>query len=350
MLAKIQDIQQFETAVQWMQAGQSALQVGMVLTLILLGLSVASVILKDERLTHAARRGQYAMLALTAFCSGLLYLGIFDGYYFVNYVSHVTENNELLQFKISALWASQSGSLLFWCLILTSFSSAFAFSQRHNRTDRRLPYTLAVLAVVQFFFFFILVSPTSAEAAQRSSPFSLSYYWMSAPEAASTTMQAALQGGTLKAPAEGWAIVRAFIEAGHGDWTLGHAYTVITTDAASLPKPVQMALLDGGEATALALLGEETRGDGGRRRTRAGLLRRRQRPRPEPAAGQLLDRDSPAHAVLRICRLYDSVRLRRRLAAERRSQRRLVEADSPVDDGRMGFSHGRHRTGWFVGV
>ncbi|MEZ5992674.1 MAG: cytochrome c biogenesis protein CcsA [Planctomycetota bacterium] len=245
MLAKIQDIQQFETAVQWMQAGQSALQVGMVLTLILLGLSVASVILKDERLTHAARRGQYAMLALTAFCSGLLYLGIFDGYYFVNYVSHVTENNELLQFKISALWASQSGSLLFWCLILTSFSSAFAFSQRHNRTDRRLPYTLAVLAVVQFFFFFILVSPTSAEAAQRSSPFSLSYYWMSAPEAASTTMQAALQGGTLKAPAEGWAIVRAFIEAGHGDWTLGHAYTVITTDAASLPKPVQMALLDG---------------------------------------------------------------------------------------------------------
>lgn len=244
MLAKIQDIQQFETAVAWMQTGQSALQIGMILTLLLLGLSVASVVLKDERLTHAARRGQYALLGVTAFCCALLYLGIFKGYYFVNYIGNVTENNELLQFKISALWASQSGSLLFWCLILTSFSAAFAFSQRHNRTDRRLPYTLAVLAVIQFFFFFILVSPTSAEAAQRSSPFSLSWYWMSAPEVASTTMQAALQGGAIKAPADGWAIVRAFVESGHGDWTLGQAYTAITTDPASLPKPVQAALLD----------------------------------------------------------------------------------------------------------
>ena len=245
MLGKIEDIQQFETAVAWMKTGQSTLQIGLVLTLLLLGVSVASIVLKDERLTHVARRGQYALLGVTGFAAGLLYLGIFQGYYFVDYISHVTENNEVLQFKISALWASQAGSLLFWCLILTLFSGAFAFSQRHNRTDRRLPYILAVLAVIQFFFFFIMVSPTNAEAAQRSSPFSLSFHWMiSSSEYAGTTMQAALQGGVIKAPGDGWAIVRAYVNSGHGDVTLGQAYTMITSDPGRLPGPVQDALIE----------------------------------------------------------------------------------------------------------
>lgn len=176
MLAKIENIQQLESAIAWMRTGQVALQLGLALTLVLLALCVASIFLKDERMAHAARRGQYAMFLLTAFCCGLLYLGLFDGYYFVSYIGRVTENNETTGFKIAALWASQQGSLLFWCFILTLFGGAFALSQRHNRTDRRLPYVLAVLAVVQFFFFYIMVNPLDAAAAQRSSPFSLSYF------------------------------------------------------------------------------------------------------------------------------------------------------------------------------
>ena len=246
MLARIETIEQLQSAVEWMKAGQSALQVGLMFTLILLGLNVLSIVLKDERLTHAARRGQYAMFGLTAFCAGLLYLGIFDGYYFVSYIGHVTENNETVPFKISALWASQQGSLLFWCLILTSFCGAFAFSQRHNRTDRRLPYILAVLAVIQFFFFYIMVNPFDLEAANRSSPFSLSWFWMLDPTAAKMAMQAAVDPANgFKAPSDGWNLIRAFVGADAGDWTMARAHAAITTDAASLPQGVQAALLDG---------------------------------------------------------------------------------------------------------
>ncbi|MCA8915598.1 MAG: heme lyase CcmF/NrfE family subunit [Planctomycetes bacterium] len=246
MLARIETIEQFQSAVEWMKAGQSALQVGLVFTLVLLGLSALSVIVKDERLAHAARRGQYALWILTAFCAGLLYLGIFKGYYFVSYIEHVTENNEVVPFKISALWASQQGSLLFWCLILTSFCGAFAFSQRHNRTDRRLPYILAVLAIIQFFFFYILVNPFDVSAANRSSPFSLSWFWMIAdPTVAKTTMAAATDPANgFKAPGDAWDLIHAFVTAGSGDWTMARAHAAITTSAADLPAGVQAALLD----------------------------------------------------------------------------------------------------------
>ncbi|MCB9932211.1 MAG: heme lyase CcmF/NrfE family subunit [Planctomycetes bacterium] len=245
MLAKIETIQQFESAVQWMKSGQTALQVGLLLTLLLLGLSVLSIFFKDERLAHAARRGQYALLALTAFCCTLLYVGIFEGWYFVGYIQAVTENNEVVPFKISALWASQQGSLLFWCLILTGFGGAFAFSQRHNRTDRRLPYIMAVLAVIQFFFFFILVSPFDPEAAQRSSPFALSFFWLSDPDFSSVTLHAAAAGQSgVKATQDGWALVNALVEAGKGDWTLARTYFEVTNRATQLPAGAQTVLLD----------------------------------------------------------------------------------------------------------
>jgi len=258
MLARIESIEQLHTAIQWMQAGQATLQAGMLLAVLLLGLSVAAVWRKDERLAHAARRGQYALFALTAFCCGLLYLGIFEGYYFVNYIQHVTENNEVTTFKITALWASQQGSLLFWCLIMTGFGAAFAFSQRHNRTDRRLPYTLAVLAVIQLFFFMIMVSPFDAEAAQRSSPFSLEYHWLIAmvadPDApkgspaniyvGAKTVAACLTDGAFRTSTDGWALLRAANDAGLGKETLASLHATILSDPASLPQPVQAQLID----------------------------------------------------------------------------------------------------------
>lgn len=243
MLAQIQDIHGFENALRLMQAGQASLWIGMFLTLIAIGLAGVSVYLKDERLAHAARRAQYALFLVTAFSATLLYVAIFEGYYFVNYVESVTENAEELGFKISALWASQQGSLLFWCLILTGFGGVFAFSQRHNRTDRRLPWTLLVLGITQFFFFFIMVSPTDAEAAQRSSPFSMSFFWLTDPDVAKSTILHATTDPGFRAPREMWDILRAYANAGMTDVTLHEVHTQIINEPTAMPKGAQDALI-----------------------------------------------------------------------------------------------------------
>ncbi|MCC6466454.1 MAG: hypothetical protein IT463_14030 [Planctomycetes bacterium] len=102
MLAAIHSIEELAGAISLMRAGQSALSLGLVFSIAMVLLAGVAAALRDERLAHAARRGQYALFLLTAFCSALLYVAIFDGYYFVSYVQHVTENNEVLSFKISA--------------------------------------------------------------------------------------------------------------------------------------------------------------------------------------------------------------------------------------------------------
>lgn len=254
MLARIETIEQFETALALMRTGNSALYLGLFMTLALGALAGIAAWRKDERLAHAARRGQYALFALTAFCCALLYVGIFEGYYFVNYIERVTENNEEFTFKLAALWASQQGSLLFWCFILTGFGAAFAFTQRHNRTDRRLPFTLIALAIVQFFFFFIITSPTDAEAAQRSSPFSVMYDWMvmtmtnkeagTSVNHSAKTIFALLSDTASRAPQHGWELLRAMHESGHSDMTLKQLHEMVIHNPDKLPPNAQAVLLE----------------------------------------------------------------------------------------------------------
>lgn len=249
MLAKLQTIHEFSTAIDLMRLGTSALSLGFFLTFILAVLAGISMWRKDERLAHAARRGQYAMLLVTAFCCALLYVGIFNGYYFVGYIRHVTENNETFGFKVAALWASQQGSLLFWCFILTLFSAFFAFTQRHNRTDRRMPAILLVLSVVQFFFFFIMVSPFDAEAAQRSSPFAIEYQWLLDPKFAAMTcgdfVGKLQQGATFSGiPISAGDWVEQLMAADVSKLTLGNLHTLLMSDPAKLPPAMQAALLE----------------------------------------------------------------------------------------------------------
>jgi c-type cytochrome biogenesis protein CcmF len=246
MLGQIQSIEQFSSALSVMRTGNVALHVGLLMTMALIAVAGIAIWRKDERMAHAARLGQYAIFLLTAVCCALLYVGIFDGYYFVNYIRSVTENNEEVTFKIAALWASQAGSLLFWCFILTLFGAVYAFTQRHNRTDRRMPYTLIVLAVIQFFFFFIMASPwpAEAEAAQRSSPFSNWYFWLGTNEVAGMSVTAALHDTTLRAPTHIWEILRAVFSAGDSGMTLGKVQELILHSPEKLPPEVQAVLLE----------------------------------------------------------------------------------------------------------
>ncbi|MDC1142761.1 cytochrome c biogenesis protein CcsA [Planctomycetota bacterium] len=266
MLATIQSVDELETAISLMIAGRDLITLGLFAALLVCGLGIVAAIRQDERLAHAARRGQYALFFLTSLCVGLMYLGIFDGYYFVKYVARVTENAETLPFKFSALWASQQGSLLFWCFIMTGFGAVFAFSQRHNRTDRRMPYTLAVLALVEFFFFYIMASPFTADAANMTNPFAMDWWWMigsvkdDAGEIISwngaQTLGDVLSTGKMSATTAGWDMLVSFLGTSpsqesiaafqNTEWagvTVRELHTIVETDFARLPQGVKESML-----------------------------------------------------------------------------------------------------------
>ena len=76
----------------------------------------------------------------------------FEYWYVANY-----SNRELpLFYKVSGLWAGQRGSLVFWALLLSFFSSAAVFT---NRTKNRefMPYVVGVLLTISSFFLVVLL-------------------------------------------------------------------------------------------------------------------------------------------------------------------------------------------------
>jgi len=75
----------------------------------------------------------------------------------VSYVAEVGSRSTPLYFKIASLWASLSGSILFWAGILGVYAGGFVWL--HGRSHREyMPYALGTLLVVSVFFTFLVAS------------------------------------------------------------------------------------------------------------------------------------------------------------------------------------------------
>src|SRR5918998_1592052 len=59
-------------------------------------------------------------------------------------------------YKVTAMWATQDGSLLLWALLLSVFSSAVLFLTRRSLRDIA-PYATAVLGAIAGFFLLLMV-------------------------------------------------------------------------------------------------------------------------------------------------------------------------------------------------
>lgn len=107
-------------------------------------------------LVLSAERAVYAVFILIAITSGGIVASFvgdrFDLWYVANY-----SNRELATFfKVSGLWAGQRGSLVFWVLLLTLFSSICVFQNR-NKNREFMPYVAGVLLSITSFFLIVLL-------------------------------------------------------------------------------------------------------------------------------------------------------------------------------------------------
>lgn len=107
-------------------------------------------------LVLSAERGIYAvcfLLVLAALGVGASFLGDKFEYWYV----YAYSNRELeLFYKVTGLWAGQRGSLLFWALILSFFSSICVFQNR-DKNREFMPYVAGVLQGVLLFFIVVLL-------------------------------------------------------------------------------------------------------------------------------------------------------------------------------------------------
>jgi cytochrome c-type biogenesis protein CcmF len=102
--------------------------------------------------------GERALFASTGFvvvASIGLWTALFAHDFSIKFVASYTSANLPKVYTFTAFWAGQSGSLLFWALILALYSAAAVFFGRRRNRDM-MPYVTGTLSVISLFFLLTL--------------------------------------------------------------------------------------------------------------------------------------------------------------------------------------------------
>lgn len=115
----------------------------------------------DDRLVQSGRAAAFMTLPLVLIgCLGLWYALITHDFG-VQYVASVSSIATPFFFRVTALWGSQNGSILFWCLIMAGFVAA-AMAKEWKADKSLLPYVTMTMALVLAFFLFVQLTMTNA--------------------------------------------------------------------------------------------------------------------------------------------------------------------------------------------
>jgi len=107
-------------------------------------------------LRASAYRAVWAAFALLVAASLALIVLLVTHDFRVEYVAAYTSLDLPLVYVLTAFWGGQSGSLLFWTLLLGLFSVVVLLQNRKRREDF-LPYVALVILLVQHFFLSVML-------------------------------------------------------------------------------------------------------------------------------------------------------------------------------------------------
>ncbi|OGC07674.1 hypothetical protein A2V82_13200 [candidate division KSB1 bacterium RBG_16_48_16] len=102
--------------------------------------------------TERGSRALFLLASLSIFAMEYLLVG---RDFSIKYVASYTSTTLPLFYTISALWAGQSGSLLFWAWLI-SFFTIIVLRQNRTKNRSQMPYAIGVLSFVAVFFFLLL--------------------------------------------------------------------------------------------------------------------------------------------------------------------------------------------------
>jgi len=136
--------------------------------------------------TVSARNAVYIVFGALSVAIGALLIALITENYQIAYIWTVSNPNMPMFYRMTALWGSQAGSLLFWCWLMSAFSAlSVALNWRTN--NRLMPHVILFQLTLTAFFTLLLVA--------IENPFAR--YWVAGEE----VLQAALQPAGAVAPA-----------------------------------------------------------------------------------------------------------------------------------------------------
>ncbi len=107
--------------------------------------------LGHRRLVESAERSVLVVCALVTLAVVSIWYSLLTNNFGLQYVVHTSNRTMPWFYKFGALWGGQEGSLLFWCWLLTLYSSAAVLIHR-NRNRNLMPYVVSFISMVTGFF------------------------------------------------------------------------------------------------------------------------------------------------------------------------------------------------------
>ncbi|HWQ01186.1 MAG TPA: heme lyase CcmF/NrfE family subunit [Gaiellaceae bacterium] len=138
-------------------------ELGRAALVICFGLAVYSVVAgfwgahtRSRRLSRSAQNALVAAFVCTLVASAVLFIALARSDFSFTYVAQHTSRELPTPYKLASFWGGQEGSLLFWLLVLTGYSTAAVLLDR--KAGRELVvWVVPVLGVVAAFFTMLVV-------------------------------------------------------------------------------------------------------------------------------------------------------------------------------------------------
>jgi cytochrome c-type biogenesis protein CcmF len=136
--------------------GSACLFVALLTALYAAGASLYGVRSGRGEFVVSGRRAVYCLAGLLVAAVAILQSAFLRSDFSYALVAEASSTDTPTFYKVTAMWATQDGSLLLWAVLLSVFSSAVLFLTRRSLREIA-PYATAVLGVVAAFFLLLMV-------------------------------------------------------------------------------------------------------------------------------------------------------------------------------------------------
>ncbi|OIJ20407.1 cytochrome C biogenesis protein [Anaerobacillus alkalidiazotrophicus] len=110
---------------------------------------------QDQRLVDSGKSATLAVFILSTISMAILFIALGTSQLQFEYVASYTSTDLPLVYKLAALWAGNSGSLLLWTFFLTMYTFMVAYSKK-MKNNPLTPYVCSIMLANTIFFYLIL--------------------------------------------------------------------------------------------------------------------------------------------------------------------------------------------------
>jgi cytochrome c-type biogenesis protein CcmF len=138
--------------------GHLCILLGFVMAVAGAGLSFLAGYSRNPSLARWAERAAFTVFALVASAVALMLTALVTHDFAVKYIADIGSRTTPLYYTIISLWAALEGSILFWALLLSGYTTVFLLLYRDRFAGLR-PYVTGVLLAISSFFLFVIAGP-----------------------------------------------------------------------------------------------------------------------------------------------------------------------------------------------